>query len=261
MAVQPQFRIDIASKEDFVHAPDLLNILHNTLDILNRLEKAFSRSHLAVSAWTIRDASVQSPLHLTLADDSGASASQEAVEAYVSGLRQMESDQLLTEAPSLFDIGALRATQKMISALNSEVARITFSAPEIGQVTCGRRTLENVEHLLAARFTDTGALEGILDEPTVRNTKRFNLYDPLTNEKVTCHFSIEKLEEIRAAWTCRVAVYGDIRYDKHGKPISMVVKSIRPLREGAMRLRDLPLIDITDGVESSEYIRRLRDAG
>lgn len=254
------FQIDIAPKEEFVDLRELLPVLSNTLLVLQMMERRSSPGRRRRSRWRISDASVHSPLHMTLLEVSKAAAASAGAEAYLNVLAQLESDEPLSEPPQPFDVSALRVTQRIFSVLQGNVEALTFSTPVTG-VTCTRRTLANIEQLLLAKFIEAGAIEGILETASIHRKRTFNVYDPLTGDRIVCHFRTDKVEEVRAAWTGRVAVSGEIRYDKHGKPLSVLVDEIRKLSGSILRVQDMPAIDITGGVESSEYIRRLRDDG
>lgn len=255
-----QFRIDITPKEEFVDPRELLPVLSNTLSVLQMIERRSSADHRAHSEWRISQASVNSPLRMTLSDvsEEGAQASAAAVDAYLDALTQMESDEPLSEPPQLFDVTALRATLRIVTVFAGNVAELRFSSAR-KSTRCTEKTLANIEQLLAAKFADPGSVEGILETASVHRKRTFNVYDPLTGDRIVCHFGPDKLEQVRAAWTGRVAVSGEVRYDKHGKPLSVLVEAIRKLPNDFLRVEDMTAIDITGGSESSGYIRRLRD--
>jgi len=123
-----------------------------------------------------------------------------------------------------------------------------------------QRLTFNVDELIGPKFKAKGTLEGVLQTLSVRKRNSFNIFDPLTDARIICYFSDDKLDEAKSAFAQRVAVYGQILYNKYGKPVSLHVEEIRRLRSRA----DLPQakdidIDITDGADPTGYIRRLRD--
>ena len=60
----------------------------------------------------------------------------------------------------------------------------------------------------------------------------------------------------------RVCVLGDVRYSSEGIPTSVTVDDIRILRKRSElpQLQDLRAIDITGGLESSDFVVEMRDA-
>ena len=258
MPDQSWIQIRVTAKDDLVVAPEFFQVSRYAIETIDRLERSSAENHRTSSDWRIVGASANSPVLLTLANYA-AQAGGQGRALFMSGLQQLESE-IAIEAPPFFDVPTLRTAQRMLAVLNRNVAAVTFSDSGLAAVTCTEKSQENIDRLLRAKYEDTGALEGILDAPRAHNRRRFNLYDPLTDLRVACQYKLDDIEEIRAAWMGRVAVYGQIRYDKHGQPISMTVERIRRLRGEPLRIADLPPLDITGGVESSEYVRRLRDA-
>jgi hypothetical protein len=88
------------------------------------------------------------------------------------------------------------------------------------------------------------------------------LVDRLTGEETSCYVGEELDREIRNAWKKRVVVTGTIEMNRETRKKTIHVDRIRLLRESKdlPQLEDLRGIDITGGVESSQYIRNLRDA-
>ncbi len=157
----PEITIDVAPKEEFVGAVDLVSVLHNFLEIIGNIERAISPNHKAVADWRISSASLHSPLHLTLLENTRpADEIREALSACLGGFRLMESDELLSEAPPHFDPSTLGAAKRLARSLNRDLSSLTLSSPGIDSVTCTRRTFANIEDLLAAKFKAKGALEG-----------------------------------------------------------------------------------------------------
>jgi hypothetical protein len=263
-----QISIDVSGRKDLVDALDWQTIFSETLATLNNLTRAIGlarnvRRRRRSGRWKISEASTNSPLHLTLSEESADvdDASHEAVRAYIEGIRALETDEPPTEPPAFFENKTLSSVQRLVSVLRRDTAALVFSSPDIAPVSATQRVAISVDELIGAKFKATGALEGILETLTARGKINFKLYDPLTNCRIACYISPEKLEEAKAAFPHRVAVYGPIRYAKSGRPLSIEVEQIRRLRlrSELPQLKDLGRIDLTGGADSSEHIRRLRD--
>lgn len=262
-----QISIDVSGRKDLVDALDWKTVFDETLATLNSLTKAIGIAKNVgqprSGRWKIAEASTKSPFHLTLSEDStDVDDAHEAVRLYIEGIRALETDEPPTEPPAFFEDKTLNSVHKLVSVLRRDTGSLVFSSPDIKPVSATLRVAVSIEELIGAKFKATGALEGVLETLTVRKKINFKLHDPLTNYRTTCYISPEKLDEAKAAFPHRVAVYGAIRYAKSGKPLSIDVQRIRRLRlrSDLPQASDIGRIDLTGGTDSSEHIRRLRDA-
>jgi len=110
-----------------------------------------------------------------------------------------------------------------------------------------------------ATYKEYGSLRGILrivDSQMV-------VVDRLTDEETPCFLQRPELEAVtHQALDRRVEITGEILVDRETrKRIRILADKIRILRERAdlPQIEDLFGIDITGGIEPSEYIRRMRD--
>src|SRR5579863_6446919 len=129
---QAKISIDVSARDDFVDARDWQNVLSQTLKILEHLiqtsEPSLQHSRIR---WQISEASLSSPLHVTLSEfsiDQNGAASQ-AVRSYIRGLEQLESEETSIDPPPFFDEVALRSTRSLLVVLRRGVRSMTFSAP------------------------------------------------------------------------------------------------------------------------------------
>ena len=264
---QAQISIDVSGRKDLVDALDWETIFSETLTTLKKLSKAVAVARNIKrprsARWKIADASTHSPLHLTLSEESTDldDSSPEAVRLYLQGVRVLEAEKPPTEPPPFFDEVSLASLGRLVSVLRRDTRSLIFSSPGIDPVAATMRTAINIDELIGAKFKASGALEGVLETLTVRGKINFKLHDPLTDYRIACYISPDKLEEAKAAFPHRIAAYGQIRYAKSGKPLSIDIQQIRRLRlrSDLPQVEDIGKLDLTGGTDSSEYIRRLRD--
>ena len=265
---QAEISIDVAGSGGLVDASDCQTILAETLSTLKALAKEIARTKSSApraGRWKISQASTQSPLHLTLATDDSADAEDaaEAVRVYIQGIRELEGDVPPSQPPPFFEKATLERVKRLVSVLKKDTVSLAFSSPEIGPVFVSQRVIVAIDELIGAKYNSLGALEGKLE--TLSDSKgklTFKLLDPVTSVRITCEIAPDQLEEAKQAFPHRVVVYGRIKYNKDGVPLSIGVQQIRRLglRSALPQPEDISPFDITDGVESAEYIRRLRDA-
>lgn len=263
--------IDLEAKQDQLpDAADFDLVFSDTLDILSDLARAASPDLRAFSKWKISEATLRSPLHLTLsagAPDVDASDAKLAVQSYLGGLRILDAEKVPEEPPPLFDEPLLRSTRHLVSVLRRNTARLTFQSPEFGTVTASQRISLNIDELIGVKFRAMGTVEGLLETLSAKGAPKdkikCSIFDPISNYRTTCYIPLAQQDDAKSAWPMgRVAVYGEIRYAKSGRILSVdAADRIRRLRSSAdlPQPEDLKGIDITGGHESSDYIRRLRD--
>jgi hypothetical protein len=263
--------IDLEGKDQFPDASEFDLVFSETLSILSDLARASAPDRAAFSNWKISEATFQSPLHMTLlagSPDVESDDAKSAIQTYLEGLRILDAEAVPEEPPPLFDEALLRSTKHMVSVLRRNTARITFSSPEFGQIAVTRRIAVNIDELIGVKFRAMGTLEGMLETLTTKGVPkdqlRCNLFDPISNVRIACIIPLTELEDTKAAFPMgRIAVYGEIRYAKSGRIISLhaadKIRRLRPSTE-LPQPHDLKGIDLTGGQESSEYIRGLRDS-
>ena len=122
---------------------------------------------------------------------------------------------------------------------------------------------QNVDYILKHRFyrSDT-TLEGTLEVVDIHGEYEFAIYDILNGHKIKCKFEKEMLDEVISLLRSRVAVTGEARFSRAGRPDSIKVRSLRQLRNAdeLPQFRAGEEIDLTGGMDSAEFVRRMRDA-
>jgi hypothetical protein len=181
----------------------------------------------------------------------------EILDKYIEGMASLDATKRI---PEDFTPDMMRSMKTMVSVLNKDASRVAFSANgEFVKPT--QRVAAHVDAALRP-IEEEGIYEGRLEMISVHGAWSFNIYDEVTGEKIPCHFAENLLPTTRDALRHRVAVKGTARRTRSGAMISVRVDSVERLREEAkLTLLDLRRgVDITGGVESSEYVRGLRDA-
>jgi hypothetical protein len=177
------------------------------------------------------------------------------VRNYLSVFEEAEGSMELSK--NRWSIRTLENARDIVSVLSDGVSQITLSSgSEIVSPT--QRVAATVDYLIAPAYEDYGTLEGRLETLSVHRKTRFNIYDPLTGQPISCSFRTDKLEEAHAAFNKRVAISGSIKYGRIGNPVSIQVDNIRVL-EGGVRTSEFRDTDLTGGIDSGTYVRSLRD--
>ena len=168
------------------------------------------------------------------------------------------------ETPPFFSVKAMQKARKLVTELEDGADSIAFSGPDGETVEPTKLLAANVKSILKRTFYVTQtALEGRLETVDVHGKFSFAIYDTLNNHRTKCLFSEGMFDQVASSLRRRVAVAGEAKFNRRtGRSVSIRAESLRRLGETS----DLPkfkhgdYIDITGGIDSAEYIRRIRDA-
>jgi hypothetical protein len=253
--------IQLTGTAETISVASFLSVIDSAVDLLQDIDAAMSRKRKGTVSWSIAAASMSSPLQVTIAGTSEAEPAMvdEIIRFSMEGLRRLEADGQV--APTYFTDETLEDAKELVSVLNADIARIRFTAPSVEPVTPTQRVAASVDELLPVEREELGTFVGVLETLTVRGKTRFMIWDVITGTRIECLIPRQKLDEAHRAFNKRVAVYGLVRYARTGKPKSIQVRDLRVKRgwDDMVRAADLPVIDITRGVDPTEYVRRLRD--
>ncbi len=254
--------IMVTPRKDGVPLPTLLRSLGQSLKILREIDERVSSTSRPTLEWLVVSASYNSPLTFRImgrkridAPDPG-----RVVDTYLSALNELENG----GEPEGFSESAMESAKDIATLiLRDGVSSVEFSAPGQPSVSPSRKLVENVENIIRKRYYHEDAvLEGKLETVSIHGETHFVIYDILTNHPTKCVIDEGLMRNSLKEIGRRVQVEGKVKYNRSGRPMMMEARSMKPLRESA----DLPQfaegqsINITNGVESSKYVRRLRDA-
>jgi hypothetical protein len=257
-----QLTIRLTGTTETISVDAFLSAVGSAVDLLKEIDAAVSRKRKGTVSWFIAAASMSSPLQVTVRGTSGVEPVMvdEVIRFSVEGLRELETDGHVV--PTYFTDEALEHAKRLVSVLDADIAKIRLTALDVEPVTPTQRVAASADELLPVEREELGTFVGTLETLTVRGKTRFMIWDVITGTRIECLIPREKLDEAHRAFNRRVAVYGLVRYARTGKPKSIQVRDLRVKRgwDDMLRVADMPPIDITRGVDPSEYVRRLRDA-
>jgi hypothetical protein len=260
---EDRLTIVVAGRDGPVAVASFLSVVRDALGILQDVDASISGQAGVTLDWRIVDASMGSPLSLTI--EAGAasepSIAPQVILACIDGLRALDAGG--GQAPRYFREGSLRGAKSLVATLNNDVERISLIAPWGDQVSPSQHVAANVDQLLPKAHEELGSFTGRLETLSKHGRPYFAIWDDLRGQRIECVIPPEKLGEAHDAFDHRVAVFGNVRYSGADRPVSIKVQQIRPLKDQSElpQAGDLEGINITDGVDPTEYVRRLRDAG
>jgi hypothetical protein len=263
---QKKFGMRIAGKGEYVGARSFDETLHDTLDLLQEIDRNVSGVEDVTLQWEIVEASVKSPLFIGLAAIPIATVdnSDRVVDVAIDGIESLDSS---ARVPSGFSPKAIQAVKRITDHFGNGVLKVSFSSPS-RTITPSYRVAQNVARIInqpvaesgsSKSYSERGTVEGIA-ENLIGREHYFSLYDILSGKRIKCTFPESIREDVRAAWGKRVVVDGLIHYAADGTPERVAATMLTPKPDRSL----LPqfkgkYINITGGIESSEYVRGMRD--
>ena len=255
--------IRLVPKGKYVTLSALTRALKETLDILSEIDKESSGGEETIR-WEVVEASTKSPLLLRIEGHPRQKKfTRDVASKYMKSLEKVNRGK---EPPAYFPAQAIYKMKALAGLTKNEpegVEQITFSTTDRQPIELTEKSLEEVETVLKCTFYRTHTtLMGRVQKIDLHGRQSFVIYDTLTDHPVTCFFKDELYRKVIKALKERVSVTGSVKYNRNSETASsMRVESIEIMQRGKNppRFKDGEAIDITGGIDSVEYIRRMRD--
>lgn len=258
--------IRLTGREDLT-TESLIEAVQDAVLILRSIEGNMAEEGRPASRWRVDAVSLNSPLQMTISEIPPKGLEPlDPAEPFVRGLRCVNAG---AQIPQYFTEHTLRLAKRLVGLLNNGLSQIEFSTQDEEPVRPTQHLAANVDRILGRApefyYEDT-ELEGRLEVLSVHGTPDFWVYDPLTEQPTKCTFKPEDRERLAEMMKrpTRVRVSGKAKFNREHRPISLEVESFARLRdqEELPQIRDLHRagINITGGMSSVEYVRRMRDA-
>ncbi len=252
-------KLALLGETEYVSFSAFLEAANDVRDMLRALGPAVSPSEGADVEWAIVNSYVGS-FHLEIAPVSNAVVGASVAHAFVEGMKAIEQR---AERPALFDDYLLDKAKHLSSISNrDDVARMMVSSGN-SEVHINQHIAANVDTLIGVRYEEIGAVEGRIEGVNVHRRNVFSMYEFMNERRVECFFGDELYDEVIAALRKRAIVYGTVKTNARGEPLSVRAERIERLRSR----NELPSIsdlrgidpDFTGGVDAAEYVRVIRD--
>ena len=259
--------LQLDDRDPNVDAEAFLEVFRDSLTLLQAMDKSLAVHGSETIRWRIANASKNSPLTATLVGDAKSrevlTHSANVSKICVLGIAGLSRS---SEVPQHFNEETLRLVTRFGRVRAKGITGVRFSYDNV-VVDVTRDVTRNAHKAIqrlqvqSSSLRDFGTVEGTLTTVTSKQGTQFHVVDSLTGQSITCYFSSEEIEnKVRTAWKGRVCVSGELRMDKlTGDITSVQVHDVEPIQTEPTDWDALPKVDFTGGVESSEYIRNLRD--
>lgn len=257
--------IEVNGKDGKIEVRSFIRIINGTVSALRNLEKTTVENEDQRISWTIEKIKMESPLQLTLVGEGLSESAFDVIGAYVDGIKSLEESG--KTIPKHFNLTTLNLVKKIMSYVNNGIDSITFSIPGKESVSPTAKTFASLVLLTEPKvksYTMETQIEGRLEQINTHGKKHeFCIFDPLTDDGITCIFENVEPLEIGKLITKRVRVTGEASFNRKHKPTKIKVSKYKVLREQneLPQLADLHKsnINITGGKDSFAFIRELRN--
>ncbi|MGA2440596.1 MAG: hypothetical protein ABSH08_06540 [Tepidisphaeraceae bacterium] len=167
-----------------------------------------------------------------------------------------------TAIPTVTD-DEIESTKELTDVLKQGIKSVRISSPGDPTVNITPAIAEKVEALAKSRlkggYHEWTTIRGELNQITVEGgSTEFRITHGLTGAKIPCSFDPTLIDEVKDALPSRVEVSGRTRFNRAKQPVSISVSRIRRLPESGVRISQAPAIQIADGMDSVEYLERVR---
>lgn len=253
--------ITVAGKDPLPEASSFSRVIHDTIVVLTEIGAGLSKKDSRPVVWRISHVSMNTPISVDLLADKKPLGAR-TVAIYLKGLVDLEKKPMM---PRHYSDRALAGVKRIANALANGVASVEFAAPGEMPLSPTLRVVANIDAIYKNRpdsLYQLSSIEGRLELISMHGGFAAQIFNIRTGEKVTCTLDKELMDEAAKFFGKRVSMYGRVRYTREGTPVEIEVKVVRAMKDRAVlpQFADLEGIDITAGMDPTEYIGRLRDA-
>lgn len=247
--MQKELTIQLDVKGKTLTVKALVEALEKALALLRTLDPN--------GEWEVVRMTKNSPVRIVLRNPNAASTAPK----YMRNIRGMNR-KLGAKRISRLSGPMVVATRDFTNVLNDGFSAIKMSFPGQPVAEFTPRVVENIGQ--AARVAtqwmyEWTSIRGLLYQITWSDgITRCRIREALHETEIACIVSPELLATVKEALPHRVDLYGRAKSNRIDGVVSIDVEKIEILPDESPSIKDMPAIDITDGVDSVEYIARLR---
>lgn len=226
--VQGDLIVKVEGLTENLSAEPLLDMLRNMIKLLEML-------HRTGEEWEISSIRMASPLLIGLVNPALGfmKPNKNPVTKLVQSIRRLERNADLSVG---FKRNHQETLLKVLEPVRSQAFKLSLTNPNdkrsADPVVATVKSVRNLEHtLFADRYTDIGTIEGKFDGMIAHNKINLFIWEELEDRKIRCVINPELFEKYKNLFQQRVAVAGEITYNRQGVPISIAVETIHEINE------------------------------
>ncbi len=261
--------ITLGGKDEHLTVNNFIDVIGGTFDILNKVEMLMSGLDEPQINWEIIEIYQNPPVTLIV---NGIQRKKNFVAPHkitATFHKAMRTVNRQARKPKIFDEYLLNKTKQLVNPLRGEMDFIEYGTKEDKPVRLSKKMVDNIDRLTSDRtpfYTIESCHEGLLKIYNIYGRKpEYHIFDTITKEKIRCYFNKDQINEIFSHSSKKIRVFGETKFRrKDHKPVSIEVKEFIPQKDKSElpQLADLHAlqINITNGMNSEDYIEELRNA-
>jgi hypothetical protein len=252
------------SDEDngLVRLPDFLNALTSLHEVLTRLDKLVTKSHIPSLYFRITELQYNSPATVVtevLPLRPNVLHAPAVVDRCMTGLQDIREGKI----PEDFDRGLLEAYKRVAHGFKANISEMSISGNGL-EITVTQNIESEINNVLGKEETMHGTASGILELINIHaGANKFNIYPIAGADKIECFFP-DGLKELAVSGVGRrVLITGEMKYRaREDFPYQMKVDGLEvfPPDDELPSILDLRGIapGATGGLSSEDFISQLR---
>ncbi|MBN2325658.1 MAG: hypothetical protein JXR73_00795 [Candidatus Omnitrophica bacterium] len=267
MSGQAQFILKLHPKNKGLSVDSFVAIINNSLLSLKRISKELSDDKEQFGI-IVQSINFNSPGDLIFTED-GSTNPDYAISVFdrmASDFAYIDDNQ---KFPETLTPEVSRFYREITKTLNNGVKKFNVKTPNVNEREFGsdfhKKFITAIKYEKEQSYYQWGTFDGwLLFLNLHTNPKSFRIYDVLIDRYLMCLFNEDIKEFAKKFVEMRVSVFGKATYNRFNKPVQMNVERIEkcPSGDELPRLEDLHKFgnELTDGMDTYEYVRRMRDA-
>ncbi len=257
MDTETRIALELAGGQ--IEPKDLRAVVGSFVTLLRRIEESLTKRK-AKADWRLDDDQIEVGF-LAAANGVPSETLGEVASIARAGFEAVRNQNGRIEWPAHIDEISKRAINQIVRQLE-QLDSITVRVEEQPPLLIDRAMLRETVEGRKTTYLEHGTVDGKLDLISVRGKAHFTIEDHATGRYVRCAIADSVFKLAKELLGHRVIVEGLVKTDLEGNPISVAdILTLCEVPEPTKKLTDLvgSMPNLTGGVPSGEYIRRLRD--
>lgn len=265
MAGKCELIIKIESKKEGISVESFRSTFEGTIEALQGIDDLLSPGKKKLGL-DIKRININSPGNIVLTENDTTESDYARIvfDKLGNDLRTIDEKE---EFPEDINHKTREGYDKIFNSIRNGVKSFSIISPGLEERIYSDSFIEKFSKAIKFEkdqsYIEWSTIEGVLLYLNLHSQPMsFRLYDQLIRRYLKCEFGETHKKLAKEAIEKRVSVHGKTEFNRFRQPMNMSVESIEiyPEINEIPKYKDLPVLDITDGLNSYDFVRRMRDA-